>query len=156
MWEIRLLKEILRVGRAAGEEEGGKTVEGEVRLPAGVKISYVPQEVSGIKGNLEELAEKAGLDLTIFLTLLRKLDFGREQFDRDISSYSAGQKKKVLLAKSLCERAHIYIWDEPLNYIDLLSRIQIEELLLEARPAMLFVEHDQAFREKIATRTIRL
>ncbi|QDW74833.1 ABC-F type ribosomal protection protein [Lachnospiraceae bacterium KGMB03038] len=151
-----LMKEILRVGRAAKEDGAGETVEGEVWLPAGVKISYVPQEVSGIKGNLEELAEKAGLDLTIFLTLLRKLDFGREQFGRDISSYSAGQKKKVLLAKSLCERAHIYIWDEPLNYIDLLSRIQIEELLLEAQPTMLFVEHDQAFREKIATRTIRL
>lgn len=39
-----------------------------------------------------------------------------------VGEYSAGQKKKILLAKSLCERTHLYVWDEPLNYIDILSR----------------------------------
>ena len=38
-----------------------------------------------------------------------------------MTDYSAGQKKKVLLARSLCESAHLYLWDEPLNYIDVLS-----------------------------------
>lgn len=80
----------------------------------------------------------------------------REQFDRDISEFSAGQKKKVLLAKSLCERAHLYIWDEPLNYIDVLSRIQIEDLLLSYQPTMIFVEHDEVFRRKAATKTVVL
>ena len=61
-----------------------------------------------------------------------------------------------MLARSLCEEAHLYIWDEPLNYIDVFSRIQIEELLERFRPTMLFVEHDAAFREKIATETIFL
>ena len=56
--------------------------------------------------------------------MLRKLDLERSQFEKDIGQYSAGQKKKVLLARSLCQRAHLYIWDEPLNYIDVLSRIQ--------------------------------
>ena len=71
-----------------------------------------------------------------------------------MSRYSAGQKKKVLLAKSLCERAHLYIWDEPLNYIDVLSRIQIEDLLLEYAPTMIFVEHDEVFQEKVATKIV--
>ncbi len=70
-----------------------------------------------------------------------------------MSDFSAGQKKKVLIAGSLCEKAHVYIWDEPLNYIDVLSRIQIEELLLEYAPTMIFVEHDSVFTEKIATKT---
>ena len=78
----------------------------------------------------------------------------REQFEKDMSRYSAGQKKKVLLAKSLCERAHLYIWDEPLNYIDVLSRIQIEDLLLEYAPTMIFVEHDEVFQEKVATKIV--
>jgi lincosamide and streptogramin A transport system ATP-binding/permease protein len=50
----------------------------------------------------------------------------------------------------------VYIWDEPLNYIDVLSRIQIEELILSYRPAMLFVEHDRAFCTNVATKAVRL
>ncbi len=73
-----------------------------------------------------------------------------------MDDYSAGQKKKVLIARSLCEKAHLYIWDEPLNYIDVLSRIQIEELLLESQPTILFVEHDAAFCDAIATKTVNL
>ena len=62
----------------------------------------------------------------------------------------------MLLARSLCEKAHLYVWDEPLNYMDVLSRMQIEELLLEYRPTLLFVEHDKQFCDNIATRTVLL
>ena len=84
--------------------------------------------------------------------LLRKLDFSREQFEKAVETYSEGQKKKVLLAFSLCCQAHLYIWDEPLNYIDLYSRIQLEELILKRKPTMIFVEHDRRFMEKTATK----
>lgn len=73
-----------------------------------------------------------------------------------MSTFSGGQKKKVLIAKSLCEQAHLYIWDEPLNYIDVLSRIQIEELLLEYQPTILFVEHDRTFSGNIATKFVNI
>ena len=70
--------------------------------------------------------------------------------------YSAGQKKKVLIAASLCQQAHVYIWDEPLNYIDVLSRMQIEDLITAFKPTMLFVEHDRAFCDNVATKTVLL
>ena len=92
----------------------------------------------------------------MFCTILRQLDFERVQFDKNMEEYSDGQKKKVLIAASLLTPAHIYIWDEPLNYIDIFSRMQIEKLLLEYKPTMLFVEHDMKFREKTATKTIVL
>ena len=84
------------------------------------------------------------------------MDFERIQFEKDIADFSAGQKKKVLLAKSLCEKAHLYVWDEPLNYIDVYSRMQIEQLLQDFAPTMLFVEHDRAFQEGIATKVVSL
>ena len=59
--------------------------------------------------------------------------------------FSEGQKKKVLIAGSLCQKAHIYVWDEPLNFIDIFSRIQIEEMILNSKPTMLVVEHDFFF-----------
>ena len=48
------------------------------------------------------------------------------------------------------------MWDEPLNFIDVYSRMQIEALLLEFAPTMVFVEHDGVFRERIATKVVTL
>ena len=123
---------------------------------SGLKISYVSQKTDHLKGSPLEWAERQGIDLTRFFTVLRKLDFSRALFERDMSGYSEGQKKKVLLAVSLCQSAHLYIWDEPLNYIDVFSRMQLEELLRACRPAMLLVEHDQAFLEGLADKRVKL
>ena len=84
------------------------------------------------------------------------MGFDRQQFGKDISNFSDGQKKKTLIAMSLCQQAHLYVWDEPLNFIDIHSRIQIENLLKEFQPTMIFVEHDKAFQDLIATKTIQL
>lgn len=132
------------------------TFEGNVHVASGIKISYISQDTSYLKGNLREMAQEYGLKESLFKTLLRKLDLEREQFEKDVSFYSAGQKKKVLLAKSLCEQAHLYVWDEPLNYIDVLSRVQIEELLLKFQPTLLFVEHDTAFQKNVATKVVEM
>lgn len=123
---------------------------------SGLKISYVPQDIVGLSGNLSDYAKENDIDESLFKAILRKLDFSRTQFEKDISSFSDGQKKKVLIAKSLCEKAHLHIWDEPMNYIDVISRMQIENLLLNFEPTILFVEHDKAFCENIATKTIEL
>jgi lincosamide and streptogramin A transport system ATP-binding/permease protein len=129
---------------------------GALRKSERLKISYVPQSTAGLNGPLSEYIEQNLLDESLFKAILRKFDFPREQFEKRLDEFSEGQKKKVLLAKSLCEQAHLYIWDEPLNYIDVLSRMQIENLLLEYKPTILFVEHDSAFCENIATKTIEL
>ena len=109
-----------------------------------------------MKGNLSDFARNAGIEESLFLALLSKLDVPKSQMEKDMASLSAGQKKKVLLAKSICQPAHLHIWDEPMNYIDIFSRMQIEDLLLSARPTILFVEHDKAFCENIATKVIRV
>ena len=129
---------------------------GEVHVGSGLKISYISQDTSHLTGNLWDFCRDNGLDASLMLAMLRKLDFRREQFDIAMQNFSAGQKKKVLIAKSLLEKAHLLIWDEPLNYIDVLSRIQIENLILRHCPTILFVEHDGAFLDKIATSRIRL
>ena len=129
---------------------------GSFQKASQLKISYVPQDASGLSGYLRSFIQARGVDESLFKAILNKLDFAKEHFDKPLESYSAGQKKKVLLAASLCEKAHLYIWDEPLNYMDILSRIQIEELILQDQPTLLFVEHDQLFCEKLATRTVNL
>lgn len=129
---------------------------GLLTLGSGLKISCLSQDASGLSGSLEDLAESRDIEYSLLLTLLRKLDLEREQFSRPMEEFSEGQKKKVLIAASLCEQAHLYLWDEPLNFIDLFSRIQLEEVLLACRPTMILVEHDEAFAEKIGTAFLKL
>ena len=129
---------------------------GELGIGSGLIISYVPQDTSHLRGTLDTFSSEYKIDKTLFAAILHKLGFDKSQFGKDIYEFSDGQKKKALIAKSLCEQAHLYVWDEPLNFIDVYSRMQIEELLLQYRPTMIFVEHDSAFRKKISTSVIEL
>jgi len=129
---------------------------GTLSIGSQLIISYVPQDTSNLKGSLSEYAEKYKIDESLFKAILRKLDFERVQFLKGMEEFSEGQKKKVLIARSLCERAHLYIWDEPLNFIDVYSRMQVEQLITNFLPTMIFVEHDKKFRELIATKVVQL
>lgn len=121
-----------------------------------LKTSYLSQDTRMLCGSLDEHVQTYALDHTLFKTILRKLDFSRTQFDKDMRHFSDGQKKKVLLATSLCQSAHLLVWDEPLNFIDIYSRLQIEQILLEFKPTILFVEHDRNFCQNIATKFVNL
>ena len=103
---------------------------GSLWRASGLTISYVPQRADRLCGFPAALAEEQGLDRTQFFTVLRKLDFSRLMLERDMTEYSAGQQK---------------------NYIDLFSRIQLEELILEYQPTMLLVEHDRTFCRRVGT-----
>ena len=143
----------------AGEAKAGETgvcETGICQTASGLVVSYVSQDTSMLKGGISRFCMERGLDESLFCAILRQLDMERVQFAKNMEEYSEGQKKKILLAASLMTPAHLYVWDEPLNYIDVFSRMQIEKLLEEYQPTMLFVEHDARFREKVATRVVEL
>lgn len=129
---------------------------GTVTTGAGLVISYVPQDASYLTGTLSEFAERNKLNESLFKAVLRKMDLQRVQFEKDMKDFSQGQKKKVLLAKSICEPAHLYVWDEPFNYMDVYSRMQIEQLIVKFSPAMVLVEHDLAFRNAVAPQIVQI
>lgn len=129
---------------------------GEFKVANDLKISYVSQSTEHLKGNLKTFAQDNKIDESIFKAMLSKMGFSKLDFNMEIQDMSEGQKKKVLIAKSISEQAHIYIWDEPLNYIDILTRIQIEDAILNYKPTLIFVEHDETFVEKVATKVIKL
>lgn len=130
--------------------------EGTIQCASGLVVSYVNQDTGYLRGSIQEFCHSQGLEESLFLALLRQLDMERTQFSKPLESFSEGQKKKVLLAASLMTPAHLYIWDEPLNYIDVFSRMQLETLILQYAPTMIIVEHDLRFQEKIATRVVPL
>ncbi|MCR4648229.1 MAG: ATP-binding cassette domain-containing protein [Lachnospiraceae bacterium] len=131
-------------------------VGGTLDVAGGLVISYISQDTSFLKGTLKKYCLENNLDETLLYAILHRLDFEKTQYLKNMEDFSEGQKKKVLVASSLITPAHLYIWDEPLNYIDVFSRMQIEKLILDFKPTMLLVEHDIKFREKIATKTVEL
>ena len=148
---------IRRILKSTGADMSAETEEhGVIETAPGLIVSYVDQDTSGLRGSLPGFCESRGIGRTLFCTILRQLGLEREQFVKDISELSEGQKKKVLISASLCTPAHLYIWDEPLNFIDVFSRMQLETLLLGCAPTMLFVEHDTRFRDAVATGTVML
>ena len=131
-------------------------MKGEISIASNIRISYVPQSTEHLSGELDSFIAQTNADETLFKAILRTMDFGRQQFDKDISQYSEGQKKKLLITRSLCEEAHLYVWDEPLNYIDVFSRLQLETLIQDFAPTLLLVEHDRAFLERVSSKIIQL
>ncbi|MBT8806889.1 ABC transporter ATP-binding protein [Lactobacillus delbrueckii subsp. bulgaricus] len=125
-------------------------------MQTGLKISYLPQDLSSYHGYLPAFAKEHHLDYEHFLNQLKKLGLEREAFKQKIEEMSQGQKKRVALAKSLTEEASLYLWDEPANYLDLFNQDQLIKLMAKEQPAMLLVDHDQAFIEAVAKERVNL
>ncbi|MGX2946739.1 ribosomal protection-like ABC-F family protein [Enterococcus alishanensis] len=130
--------------------------DGEVLRPQKLAISYVRQNYEDNQGTLKAFAEKERLDYSSFLNNLRKLGMERNVFHNKIEQMSMGQRKKVELAKSLAQPAELYIWDEPLNYLDVFNQKQLEELLVRINPTMLIVEHDERFLKNVSAGIVKL
>lgn len=120
------------------------TADGDIKIAKNLKISYVGQDTSVLKGRIYDL----DCDRTKLSTILVKMGF--TDLDKDISELSLGQKKLLYIALSLCQEADIYFWDEPLNYIDVYMRKEIERLVKDSDITLLFVEHDRKFTEAVA------
>lgn len=114
------------------------------------------QDSLNFAGSLPAFAKKMHLNYSALLNQLRKLGFARESFNLPLQELSQGQKKRVALAKSLVEEANLYLWDEPANYLDLFNQDQLVKLLQEQQPAMLLVDHDQAFLQAVASQIVHL
>ncbi|MFZ4620839.1 MAG: ribosomal protection-like ABC-F family protein [Bacteroidota bacterium] len=107
-------------------------------------------------GPLREILRAAGIDETRFRIVMGTFNISGEIFDRPLETFSFGERKKVDLCRSFLTPNDLLVWDEPVNYIDIESKEQIEAVVLREQPTMLFVEHDRAFVESIATRIIDL
>ncbi len=149
-------------GNGAGKSTLIKLIAGELSAYTGTRaisprlhISYVPQ-LCDFSGSLSDFARERNVDESYLKAILKKLGFQPSDFARDMRLFSQGQKKKAALARSLCERAHLYVWDEPLNYLDVTAREQLERALLSSEATVLFVEHDAAFTQNISTRIVNL
>ena len=144
----------------SGELESDK---GQVFRQAGAVFSTLKQEVpAGMTGTVRTVVEGEGgayeehNDWERHDRVERLLEQMGLPAEQDFAALSAGQKRRVLLARGLVEAPQLLLLDEPTNHLDLASIQWLEEFLLEWGGALLFVTHDRAFLRKLATRIVEV
>jgi ATP-binding cassette subfamily F protein uup len=141
-----------------------KPDEGQVfRSPPDARIATLRQEVpAGLAGTVQTVVEGEGgsyeehNDWERHDRVERLLEKMKLPATMEFAALSAGQKRRVLLARGLVEEPQLLLLDEPTNHLDLESIEWLEEFLLEWGGALLFVTHDRAFLKKLATRIIEI
>jgi len=137
--------------------------KGQVFRQPGAIISTLRQEVpAGLTGTVRTVVEGEGgayevhNDWERHDRVERLLEQMKLPVDTEFAALSAGQKRRVLLARGLVEDPQLLLLDEPTNHLDLESILWLEEFLLEWGGALLFVTHDRAFLRKISTRIVEV
>lgn len=88
--------------------------------------------------------------------VLKGLSFLDEDFDKQISTLSGGQKTRVSLAKLLLQSPDLIILDEPTNHLDIASISWLETYLKSYKGAVLIVSHDRYFLDRVVTKVIAI
>ncbi len=158
-----------RIGLVGRNGEGKSTLlkllvgqiapdEGTLVADAGVRVSLLTQEVPGdMRGTVEDVihgglvGHAPGDHAVRRLCSLLQLD-GKQSFP----ALSGGQKRRTLLGRALAREPDLLLLDEPTNHLDLASIEWLEAFLLRWTGTLLFVTHDRAFLQKLATRIVEL
>jgi lincosamide and streptogramin A transport system ATP-binding/permease protein len=129
---------------------------GIVYRPNHITVSYSRQNPLWERGLLRDLIRKENIDETKFRNIMGVMGAWGELFERPLETFSKGQIKKIELCRSFMNPADLFIWDEPLNNLDIYSREQLEAVILKFEPTMIFTEHDLTFVANTATSVVTL
>src|SRR6185295_18706913 len=126
---------------------GTRTLDdGELKKQDGLRVVFVPQEPAFPRRNpvltpnykLEEFFDRLGIDP-----------------DLDPAKASGGERKRAALAAAFAQEPDVLLLDEPTNHLDIEGIVALENLLAR-QPASIFVTHDRAFLDRVATRILEL
>jgi lincosamide and streptogramin A transport system ATP-binding/permease protein len=148
----------------AGKSTLLKLLSGEIEIDKkieyaeGIKISVSSQETLWTSGFINERFETKEKEnqLEPFLSLCDMFDLPDNFLTRPLETYSSGELKKVDIARALSEKNDILFFDEPLNFMDVFFREQLEKAILEYEPTIVFVEHDSRFGRNVSNRVIEM
>lgn len=136
---------------------------GTIQFAPGTRVSLLPQDVpTDLVGTVREVVA-SGLpeyDETTMWSAERQVERLLTDMqlpaEADVTSLSAGWKRRVLLARAIVAEPDLLLLDEPTNHLDIESIRWLEDFLSRWRKAYLFVTHDRAFLRRLATRIIEL
>jgi ATP-binding cassette subfamily F protein uup len=108
----------------------------------------VADGLAGVSDHDEDWQREYKVDL-----ILSRLELPR---DTIVDTLSGGWRRRVLLARALVAEPDVLLLDEPTNHLDIEAITWLESFLAEYRGAVVFVTHDRAFLQRLATRVVEL
>jgi ATP-binding cassette subfamily F protein 3 len=160
--EIERGERVALVGpNGAGKTTLLKTVTGEIpplrgeaELGHNVSIAYYAQAHEGLDPTrtvLDEILRSRPMSEEQARTLLGRFLFSGDDVFKKVGDLSGGERSRVALAKLTLADANFLLLDEPTNHLDLAAREALEDVLTDYRGTLLFVSHDRAFIDALAT-----
>ncbi len=131
-------------------------LSGHLELGHNVKFGYYAQAHEGLNGEnsvLEEIRSVRSMTEQEARDLLAKMLFSGDSIYKQVSDLSGGERSRVALTKLTLTDANFLILDEPTNHLDLDSQEVLTDVLSNYDGTILFVSHDRAFIDDLATQT---
>lgn len=151
----------LKGKNGAGKSTLLKLLSGEIphaaiRYAEDLKIAVSFQEPKWKHGLPALLCEKEGISFDKFFEFAKAFDLPEDFHKRPIETLSSGEQKKLDIARALACDHRLLFLDEPLNFMDVLFREQLEAALLKNAVTVVFAEHNKEFGSAVATGIIEL
>jgi ATP-binding cassette subfamily F protein uup len=138
--------------------------DGEITRRRGLRMAYVEQDDrfapgatprSVVTDRLEREADDPRVDVaTRAAVTLSRLGFADP--DQSVETLSGGWCKRVSIGAALALEPELLLLDEPTNHLDLEGILWLEQLVRQARMAVVFITHDRRFLENVAGRIVEL
>jgi ATP-binding cassette subfamily F protein 3 len=88
--------------------------------------------------------------------LLGRLNLGGDSGDKPVEAFSGGERRRIMLARLMAQRADCLFLDEPTNDLDIPSREALEDVLAEYDGALFVVSHDRFLLKRLAQRVVAI
>jgi lincosamide and streptogramin A transport system ATP-binding/permease protein len=127
----------------------------QVQHQEDIKIAQSYQEPLWQNGLIDELIDDRDFKYRFF-DICKLLDINVFTPDKPIETYSSGEKRKIDIARALASENDLLLLDEPLNYMDTYFKEQLEKAILEYKPSLVFIEHDEKFGRNVSNKILNL
>lgn len=122
-----------------------------------LKVDHSDKLINEYSKLEEEFKSKGGYTYNSEMeTILFGFGFHKEDLDKNISSFSGGEKTKLAFAKLLLSKPDLLLLDEPTNHLDLSTIEWLENYLSKYKKAIILVSHDRIFLDKIVNSVYEL
>ena len=143
-----------------GEAPAGVDFSGSLRLNPGARLGVFDQDhARGLDFDataLQNAMADSALDESTCRTVLARLNLRGDDVFKPVRVLSGGERAKIALAKLLLGDQNVLLLDEPTNHLDVFTMEALEALLAGYGGTLLFVSHDRAFVQAVATRVLRI
>ena len=143
---------LLRILAGAEEPDSGTVIRTK-----GVRVSYLPQipEFDAHGSVLEQVMAHLPLDLKAAKEFEAKSILGKlgiADYDRDISTLSGGERRRVGIAAALIQPSDVLLLDEPTNHLDMKTKDILKQALMDFDGTLIVVSHDRDFLDGLVTK----